>query len=301
MSLLFSFRITFLSSSPWSSSSKSSLFVFSFLSFVLLPTVMAARYGYSWNYLHVSERPTDMVFGGQLVKGSTDGLDSPADSRENESKFQLSRIIVMWRMYFLFLKIRFQVYDRCSWMGFWFTAANGPSILLLATAGSGTCVRLLPLLSFRLVTTENYQWKIECFLEDLFLYRLEIECLFWKMKQKRKCTRLSFILREITEHYMEILSEGFFFSPFQQTSDRVSIPSREVSILWSYLDITLLFSSYVYLIFFFFFFFLFSLLVYDRLGWKIRTLRTVYPWNRRRLEDNHGYGCTSTLGSITNR
>ena len=28
-----------------------------------------------------------------------------------------------------------------------------------------------------------------------------------------------------------------------------SIPSREVSILWSYLDITLLFSSYVYLIF----------------------------------------------------
>jgi hypothetical protein len=27
-----------------------------------------------------------------------------------------------------------------------------------------------------------------------------------------------------------------------------SIPSREVSILWSYLDITLLFSSYVYLI-----------------------------------------------------
>merc|ERR1712160_101139 len=32
--------------------------------------------------------------------------------------------------------------------------------------------------------------------------------------------------------------------------DRCSIPSREVSILWSYLDITLLFSSYVYLIFF---------------------------------------------------
>ena len=31
--------------------------------------------------------------------------------------------------------------------------------------------------------------------------------------------------------------------------DRCSIPSREVSILWSYLDITLLFSSYVYLIF----------------------------------------------------
>ena len=41
----------------------------------------------------------------------------------------------------------------------------------------------------------------------------------------------------------------FFFS-----LDRFSIPSREVSILWSYLDITLLFSSYVYLIFLFFFF-----------------------------------------------
>ena len=33
------------------------------------------------------------------------------------------------------------------------------------------------------------------------------------------------------------------------TSISSSIPSREVSILWSYLDITLLFSSYVYLIF----------------------------------------------------
>merc|ERR1712110_620292 len=36
--------------------------------------------------------------------------------------------------------------------------------------------------------------------------------------------------------------------------DRFSIPSREVSILWSYLDIILLFSSYVYLIFFYLFF-----------------------------------------------
>merc|ERR1712151_960620 len=40
------------------------------------------------------------------------------------------------------------------------------------------------------------------------------------------------------------LSSGSYFS-----LDRCSIPSREVSILWSYLDITLLFSSYVYLIF----------------------------------------------------
>merc|ERR1712217_83780 len=40
------------------------------------------------------------------------------------------------------------------------------------------------------------------------------------------------------------LSFSYFFS-----LDRCSISSREVSILWSYLDITLLFSSYVYLIF----------------------------------------------------
>merc|ERR1711902_479938 len=39
------------------------------------------------------------------------------------------------------------------------------------------------------------------------------------------------------------LSISSFFS-----LDRCSIPSSEVSILWSYLDITLLFSSYVYLI-----------------------------------------------------
>ena len=39
-----------------------------------------------------------------------------------------------------------------------------------------------------------------------------------------------------------------FFSFF--SLDRCSIPSREVSILWTYLDITLLFSSYVYLIFY---------------------------------------------------
>merc|ERR1712207_32346 len=38
----------------------------------------------------------------------------------------------------------------------------------------------------------------------------------------------------------------FFFSFF--SLDRCSIPSREVSILCSYLDIILLFSSYVYLI-----------------------------------------------------
>ena len=41
----------------------------------------------------------------------------------------------------------------------------------------------------------------------------------------------------------EKLSISWFFS-----LDRCSIPSSEVSILWSYLDITLLFSSYVYLI-----------------------------------------------------
>merc|ERR1712039_1155414 len=43
------------------------------------------------------------------------------------------------------------------------------------------------------------------------------------------------------------LSFSSFFS-----LDRCSIPSREVSILWSYLDIILLFSSYVYLIFSYF-------------------------------------------------
>merc|ERR1712007_408048 len=43
---------------------------------------------------------------------------------------------------------------------------------------------------------------------------------------------------------LPILSGACFSSLVQ-----ISIPSREVSILWSYLDITLLFSSYVYLIF----------------------------------------------------
>merc|ERR1712157_262415 len=51
-----------------------------------------------------------------------------------------------------------------------------------------------------------------------------------------------------------------FFNGFSLSSffslDRCSIPSREVSILWSYLDITLLFSSYVYLIIFFYLLFL---------------------------------------------
>merc|ERR1712206_2785 len=42
---------------------------------------------------------------------------------------------------------------------------------------------------------------------------------------------------------LPILSGACFSSLVQ-----ISIPSREVSILWSYLDITLLFSSYVYLI-----------------------------------------------------
>merc|ERR1712217_871123 len=45
-------------------------------------------------------------------------------------------------------------------------------------------------------------------------------------------------------------SLSFFFLSFISL-DRCSIPSREVSILWSYLDIVLLFSSYVYLIFLF--------------------------------------------------
>merc|ERR1712217_745438 len=45
-------------------------------------------------------------------------------------------------------------------------------------------------------------------------------------------------------------SLSFFFSFFSFFSlDRCSIPWREVSILCSYLDIILLFSSYVYLIF----------------------------------------------------
>ena len=46
--------------------------------------------------------------------------------------------------------------------------------------------------------------------------------------------------------YLYILLSSEFLN---QSLDRCSIPSREVSILWSYLDITLLFSSYVYLIF----------------------------------------------------
>ena len=50
-------------------------------------------------------------------------------------------------------------------------------------------------------------------------------------------------------------NEFVFFISFSISSlDRCSIPSREVSILWSYLDITLLFSSYVYLVFFSFLF-----------------------------------------------
>merc|ERR1712084_55161 len=44
-------------------------------------------------------------------------------------------------------------------------------------------------------------------------------------------------------------NNGFHLSSFFLL-DRCSIPSREVSILCSYLDITLLFSSYVYLIFY---------------------------------------------------
>merc|ERR1712216_654803 len=68
--------------------------------------------------------------------------------------------------------------------------------------------------------------------------------------------------------YFIFLFFSFFFS-----LDRCSIPSREVSILWSYLDITLLFSSYVYLIFYILFstlsylldvfFFVISLLLSD--------------------------------------
>merc|ERR1711933_438602 len=48
-----------------------------------------------------------------------------------------------------------------------------------------------------------------------------------------------------------LFSNGFSLSLFSFFSlDRCSIPSREVSILCTYLDITLLFSSYVYLIIF---------------------------------------------------
>merc|ERR1712036_129730 len=50
--------------------------------------------------------------------------------------------------------------------------------------------------------------------------------------------------------------------------DRCSIPSREVSILCSYLDIILLFSSYVYLIFQLFFLFLFMELSLNVLSFK---------------------------------
>merc|ERR1712045_474579 len=46
---------------------------------------------------------------------------------------------------------------------------------------------------------------------------------------------------------LPLVNNGFSLSSFLSL-DRCSIPSREVSILWSYLDITLLFSSYVYLI-----------------------------------------------------
>merc|ERR1712190_548559 len=49
-------------------------------------------------------------------------------------------------------------------------------------------------------------------------------------------------------------SLSFFFIFFSLFSlDRCSIPSREVSILWSYLDIILLFSFFFFFFFFFFF------------------------------------------------
>ena len=52
-------------------------------------------------------------------------------------------------------------------------------------------------------------------------------------------------------HFLSVVLEFFIFFIFIFISlDRCSIPSREGSILWSYLDITLLFSSYVYLIFY---------------------------------------------------
>merc|ERR1712196_36611 len=51
-------------------------------------------------------------------------------------------------------------------------------------------------------------------------------------------------------------SISFFFSfSFFFSLDRCSIPSREVSILCSYLDIRFLFSYYFFFFFFFFFFF----------------------------------------------
>merc|ERR1711860_264089 len=46
-----------------------------------------------------------------------------------------------------------------------------------------------------------------------------------------------------------ILNNNSFSLSFFFLLDRCSIPSREVSILCSYLDIRLLFSSYVYLVF----------------------------------------------------
>merc|ERR1712174_22583 len=57
---------------------------------------------------------------------------------------------------------------------------------------------------------------------------------------------------------LHIVPEWFFYFIFIYllsffSLDRCSIPSREVSILCSYLDITLLFSSYVYLIFILYF------------------------------------------------
>ena len=52
--------------------------------------------------------------------------------------------------------------------------------------------------------------------------------------------------------FLNIFSFFFIFLSFSSffSLDRCSIPSREVSILWSYLDITLLFSYYLYLIFY---------------------------------------------------
>ena len=47
-------------------------------------------------------------------------------------------------------------------------------------------------------------------------------------------------LLSVIHEFISRLELSFF------SLDRCSIPSREVSILWSYLDITLLFSSYVY-------------------------------------------------------
>merc|ERR1711975_151771 len=55
----------------------------------------------------------------------------------------------------------------------------------------------------------------------------------------------------------------FLFFPSFFSLDRCSIPSREVSILWSYLDIRFLFSYYVYLIFFWEFTYVFFSLFYQ--------------------------------------